>query len=85
MPGDVLTIQYKLDPGRLLGRRPVGLDDLVLAWAADSGRFPMFGAAGTAGYSDIDRVDCQPGSKDAVVSSGREQFTDWRSLFGATS
>ncbi|WP_043782510.1 ABC transporter substrate-binding protein [Rhodococcus sp. JVH1] len=87
MPGDALTIQYKLNPNSVYSDGvPMSCDDLVLTWAANSGRFPMFDAASTAGYSDIDRIDCQTGSKDAVVTfkAGRS-FTDWKSLFGATS
>ena len=87
MPGDALTIQYKLNPNSVYSDGvPMSCDDLVLTWAANSGRFPMFDAASTAGYSDIDRIDCQTGSKDAVVTfkAGRN-FTDWKSLFGATS
>ncbi|KXF49900.1 peptide-binding protein [Rhodococcus sp. SC4] len=87
MPGDALTIQYKLNPNSVYSDGvPMSCDDLVLTWAANSGRFPMFDAASTAGYSDIDRVDCQTGAKDAVVTfkAGRN-VTDWKSLFGATS
>ncbi|MFC9840078.1 ABC transporter substrate-binding protein [Rhodococcus sp. NPDC127530] len=87
MPGDALTIQYKLNPNSVYSDGvPMSCDDLVLTWAANSGRFPMFDAASTAGYSDIDRIDCQTGAKDAVVTfkAGRN-FTDWKSLFGATS
>ncbi|WP_370180226.1 ABC transporter substrate-binding protein [Rhodococcus wratislaviensis] len=87
MPGDALTIQYKLNPNSVYSDGvPMSCDDLVLTWAANSGRFPMFEAASTAGYSDIDRIDCQTGAKDAVVTfkAGRN-FTDWKSLFGATS
>lgn len=87
MPGDALTIQYKLNPNSVYSDGvPMSCDDLVLTWAANSGRFPMFDAASTAGYSDIDRIDCQTGAKDAVVTfkAGRN-VTDWKSLFGATS
>ena len=87
MPGDALTIQYKLNPNSVYSDGvPMSCDDLVLTWAANSGRFPMFDAASTAGYSDIDRIDCQIGAKDAVVTfkAGRN-VTDWKSLFGATS
>ncbi|QSE84363.1 ABC transporter substrate-binding protein [Rhodococcus koreensis] len=97
MPGDALTIQYKLNPNSVYSDGvPMSCDDLVLTWAANSGRFtrrndqgatvPMFDAASTAGYTDIDRIDCQTGAKDAVVTfkAGRN-VTDWKSLFGATS
>lgn len=95
LPGEALTVQYRLNPASVYSDGvPVSCDDLVLAWAAGSGRFtrpgdhgpvPMFDAATRAGYADIDRIDCQPGSKDAMVvfKPGRS-FLDWRSLFGAT-
>ncbi|CAM3133367.1 ABC transporter substrate-binding protein [Prescottella defluvii] len=95
LPGDVLTVQYRLNPASVYSDGvPVSCDDFVLAWAAGSGRFtrtgeggaaPMFAAATRAGYSDIERVDCQPGSKDAtVVFKPGRGYLDWRSLFGAT-
>ncbi len=95
VPGEALTVQYRLNPnGKYSDDVPTTCDDLVLAWAARSGRYtrpddkgnpvPLFDAASTAGYSDIERVDCQPGSKDATVvfRAGRSDV-DWRALFGA--
>ncbi|QCQ90891.1 ABC transporter substrate-binding protein [Rhodococcus sp. SGAir0479] len=95
LPGDALTVQYRLNPASVYSDGvPVSCDDLVLAWAAGSGRFtrpgeggpePMFDATSRAGYADIDRIDCQPGSKDALVVFKRgRSYLDWRSLFGAT-
>nr|WP_235870600.1 ABC transporter substrate-binding protein [Rhodococcus xishaensis] len=95
VPGDTLTIEYRLNPASVYSDGvPVACDDLVLAWAAGSGQFtrptengpvPMFDAATRAGYADIDRVDCEPGAKDAtVVFKPGRSFLDWRSLFGAT-
>ncbi|QBJ98319.1 peptide-binding protein [Rhodococcus sp. ABRD24] len=96
LPGDVFTVQYRLNPSAVYSDGvPVSCDDLVLAWAAGSGRFTrpgdggapvsLFASATRAGYADIDRVDCQPGSKDAtVVFKPGRGFLDWRSLFGAT-
>ena len=75
---------------------PISCDDLVLTWAAHSGAFtkrspdgstmvPMFDVANTEGYADIERVDCQPGSKDAtVVFHSGHGFANWKSLFSAT-
>ena len=48
--------------------KPITCDDLVLAWAAQSGRFPGFDAANRAGYREIATVDCAPGQKRARVS-----------------
>ena len=95
VPGDVLTVQYRLNPaGVYSDGAPTTCEDLVLAWAARSGRFTktdggrtesVFDSADNAGYSDIERVQCQPGSKDAtVVFRAGRGFTEWKSLFGAT-
>ncbi|RMI30599.1 ABC transporter substrate-binding protein [Nocardia stercoris] len=91
VPGDVQTIQYRLNPeGSWSDGTPTTCDDLVLEWAARSGRFtgpagqPLFDAASTLGYSDIERVECQPGSKDAtVVFRPGRHYLNWRTLFGA--
>ncbi|MET8654705.1 ABC transporter substrate-binding protein [Nocardia aurea] len=90
VPGESQTIQYRLNPdGVYSDGVPTSCDDLVLAWAARSGRFaqagaPMFDAANTAGYSEIERVECQPGSKDAtVVFRPNQYFVPWRTLFAA--
>ncbi|MBH0774971.1 ABC transporter substrate-binding protein [Nocardia bovistercoris] len=94
VPGEAQTIQYRLNPdGVYSDGVPTSCDDLVLAWAARSGRFtkpgdrgqvPAFDAATTAGYADIERVDCQPGSKDAtVVFRPDRRYTPWRNLFTA--
>ncbi|WP_225727344.1 MULTISPECIES: ABC transporter substrate-binding protein [unclassified Nocardia] len=94
VPGEAQTIQYRLNPdGVYSDGVKTTCDDLVLAWAAHSGRFtkpgdrgpiPLFDAASTAGYADIERVDCQPGSKDAtVVFRPDRHYLPWRNLFTA--
>ncbi|WP_241384424.1 ABC transporter substrate-binding protein [Rhodococcus sp. CH91] len=96
VPGETLAVQYRLSPDSVYSDGvPMSCDDLVLTWAASSGRFtapdesgeqvPLFDAARRGAYADIERVDCQPGSKEATVvfRPGRND-TDWRSLFGAT-
>ncbi len=66
--------------------KPVTCDDLVLAWASQSGRFPSFEAANQAGYRDIATVDCAPGQKRARVSFAADRtFVDFGQLFAATS
>ncbi|ORB25569.1 ABC transporter substrate-binding protein [Mycolicibacterium parafortuitum] len=66
--------------------KPITCDDMVLAWASQSGKFPMFDAASRAGYTDIATVDCAPGQKKARVSFAPERaFTDYGQLFTATS
>ncbi|MGV9410401.1 ABC transporter substrate-binding protein [Nocardia sp. NPDC003693] len=94
VPGETQTIQYRLNPdGVYSDGAPTSCDDLVMAWAARSGRFtkpgaggqiPAFDAASTAGYDEIERVDCQPGSKDAtVVFRPGRHYTPWKTLFNA--
>src|SRR4029079_12560886 len=48
--------------------KPVTCDDLVLAWASQSGALPGVYAANQAGYREITAVDCAPGQKRARVS-----------------
>lgn len=66
--------------------KPITCDDMVLAWAAQSGRFPTFDAASRAGYSDIGSIDCTPGQKKARVSFAQDRaVVDFGQLFAATS
>lgn len=66
--------------------KPVTCDDMVLAWAAQSGRLPGFDAASRAGYGDITSVDCRPGQKKARVTFAPDRpFADFAHLFTATS
>ncbi|MCX2934624.1 ABC transporter substrate-binding protein [Mycobacterium sp. CVI_P3] len=84
---DPLVLDYQIsDKAVYSDGKPVTCDDMVLAWAAQSGRFPAFDAASRAGYLDIDRIDCQPGQKKARVTylPGRA-ITDYLQLFTATS
>ncbi|MEU2122222.1 ABC transporter substrate-binding protein [Nocardia niwae] len=94
VPGESQTIQYRLNPdGVYSDGVPTSCDDLVLAWAARSGRYtkpgdrgpvPLFDAASTSGYDAIERVDCQPGSRDAtVVFRPGRRYLPWRTLFTA--
>ncbi|BBY61414.1 ABC transporter substrate-binding protein [Mycolicibacterium sarraceniae] len=84
---DPLVLDYQIsDKAVYSDGKPVTCDDMVLAWAAQSGRFPAFDAASRAGYLDIDGIDCQPGQKKARVSylPGRA-VVDYQQLFTATS
>jgi peptide/nickel transport system substrate-binding protein len=66
--------------------KPITCDDMVLAWAAQSGRFPGFDAANRAGYGDIASIDCAPGQKKARVTFAQDRgFVDYGQLFAATS
>lgn len=84
---DPLVLDYQIsDKAVYSDGKPVTCDDMVLAWAAQSGRFPGFDAASQAGYLDIENVDCQPGQKRARVSyfPGRA-IDDYMQLFAATT
>lgn len=66
--------------------KPITCDDMVLTWAAQSGRFPGFNAANQAGYLDIAGIECQAGQKKARVNFfPTRAITDYNQLFGATS
>ena len=96
VPGDPFTVQYRLSPDSVYSDGvPMSCDDLVLTWAAGSGRFSepdesgatvnVFDSSLRGGYADIERVECQPGSKEAtVVFKGGRGDADWNTLFGAT-
>ncbi len=82
-----LVLDYQIaDNAVYSDGKPITCDDMVLAWAAQSGRFPGFDAASRAGYIDIASIDCQPGQKKARVSFIQDRnFADYNQLFGATS
>ena len=82
-----LVLDYQIDDAAVYSDgKPVTCDDMVLTWAAQSGRFPGFDAASQAGYLDMSGIDCQPGAKKARVTffPGRA-VTDYTDLFTATS
>ena len=82
-----LVLDYQIaDNAVYSDGKPITCDDMVLAWAAQSGRYAGFDAASKAGYIDIATVDCRPGQKKARVSfaPGRA-VTDYTQLFTATS
>ncbi|WP_293315872.1 ABC transporter substrate-binding protein [Mycobacterium sp.] len=85
--GAPLVLDYQIaDNAVYSDGKPVTCDDLVLAWAAQSGRFPGFDAASQAGYVDIAGIDCIPGQKKARVSfSPDRSVVDYNQLFAATS
>lgn len=82
-----LVLDYQIaDNAVYSDGKPITCDDMVLAWAAQSGRYPGFDAASKAGYIDIAGIDCQPGQKLARVNflPGRG-IVDSNQLFTATS
>jgi len=82
-----LVLDYEINPAAVYSDgKPVTCDDMVLAWASQSGRFPTFDAASRAGYTDIATVDCAPGQKKARVTFAQDRsFVDYGQLFAATS
>ena len=69
-----LVVDYQIaDDAVYSDGKPVVCDDMVLAWAAQSGRFPGFDAASQAGYLDIAGIECQAGQKKAREFLSRPQ------------
>jgi peptide/nickel transport system substrate-binding protein len=85
--GAPLVLDYQIaDNAVYSDGKPVTCDDLVLTWAAASGRFPGFDAATQAGYIDIANIECMPGQKKARVSFIPDRgIVDYTQLFAATS
>jgi peptide/nickel transport system substrate-binding protein len=85
--GSPLVLDYQIaDNAVYSDGKAVTCDDLVLAWAAQSGRFPGFDAASQAGYVDVAGIDCQPGQKKARVSFAPDRnIVDYTQLFAATT
>lgn len=82
-----LVVDYQIaDAAVYSDGKPITCDDMVLTWAAQSGRFPGFNAASQAGYLDIAGIECQPGEKKARVNFfPTRAITDYNQLFTATS
>jgi len=85
--GAPLVLDYQIaDNAVYSDGKPVTCDDLVLAWAAQSGRFGGFDAATQAGYVDVANVECTPGQKKARVSFIPDRsVVDYTQLFAATT
>ncbi len=85
--GAPLVLDYQIaDNAVYSDGKPVTCDDLVLTWAAQSGRFPGFDAASRAGYADIANLECRPGQKKARISFAPDHsVVDYNQLFTATS
>jgi peptide/nickel transport system substrate-binding protein len=82
-----LVLDYQINEKAVYSDgKPVTCDDMVLAWAAQSGRFPTFDAASRAGYGDVATIDCAPGQKKSRVSFAPDRgVVDFGQLFAATS
>jgi peptide/nickel transport system substrate-binding protein len=85
--GAPLVLDYQIaDNAVYSDGKPVTCDDMVLTWAAQSGRYPGFDAATQAGYVDIAKIECLPGQKKARVSFAPDRaVVDYTQLFAATS
>jgi peptide/nickel transport system substrate-binding protein len=85
--GSPLVLDYQIaDNAVYSDGKPITCDDLVLAWAAQSGRYSGFDAASQAGYVDVTSIDCQPGQKKARVSFVPDRnIVDYNQLFSATT
>jgi peptide/nickel transport system substrate-binding protein len=85
--GAPLVLDYQIaDNAVYSDGKPVTCDDIVLAWAAQSGHFPGFDAATQAGYADIANIECMPGQKKARISFVPDRsIVDYTQLFTATS
>ena len=82
-----LIVDYQIaDNAVYSDGKPITCDDMVLTWAAQSGRFPGFNAASRAGYLDVAGIECQPGQKRARVNFlPNRGVVDYTQLFTATS
>lgn len=82
-----LSLDYQIaDNAVYSDGKPLTCDDMVLTWAAHSGRFPGFDVASRGGYLDIAGIECQPGAKRARVNYlPTRSVVDFTQLFTATS
>jgi len=82
-----LTLDYQISDNAVYSDgKPITCDDMVLTWAAQSGRLPGFDSASRAGYIDIAGIECQTGQKKAKVNFlPTRGVVDYNQLFTATS
>ena len=82
-----LVVDYQIaDSAVYSDGKPISCDDMVLTWAAQSGRYPGFNSASRAGYIDVAGIECQPGQKRARVNFlPNRGVVDYAQLFTATS
>ena len=64
--------------GRVVRRLPIDCDDILLFWAANSGKIGegLFSASGTTGVELIEVPDCDAGDKNFTFNYS-EPFADW--------
>ncbi|MET9065966.1 ABC transporter family substrate-binding protein [Streptosporangium sandarakinum] len=74
---DPLKVKYTINPAAVWSDgTPIDCDDLMLAWAANSGKIKGFSTAGTTGYELTDVPNCEKGGKE-VTHTYSEPFGDW--------
>jgi peptide/nickel transport system substrate-binding protein len=90
-----LTVRYTFDPkARWSDGNPLDCDDAVLAWAANSGRWPTgqkdpdtgqkltaFSSIRPGEWSNVKAPECKEGDTSFTVTYDTV-FADWQSLFG---
>ncbi|TNM68115.1 ABC transporter family substrate-binding protein [Streptomyces sp. NP160] len=94
---DPLTVKYTIADGAVWSDgQPIACEDMVLAWAANSGKYTSqetdadgnpvsgFSSAGTTGYEDMNIPQCNAGDKTVTVTYTKV-FADWAGMFGAGS
>jgi peptide/nickel transport system substrate-binding protein len=93
--GNPLTVRYTFNPkARWSDGNPLDCDDAVLAWAANSGRWPTgkvdpdtgrkltaFSSIRPGAWSNVEAPKCKDRDTSFTVTYGTV-FADWQSLFG---
>ncbi|PID55268.1 MAG: peptide ABC transporter substrate-binding protein, partial [Micrococcales bacterium] len=83
---DPLTVEYTInEDAKWSDGEPIDCDDMVLKWAAQSGKFKkddkdVFSPAATTGYEDMQQPQCEDGDKKFTVVYD-EPFADWSASF----
>ncbi|HST86542.1 MAG TPA: ABC transporter family substrate-binding protein [Kineosporiaceae bacterium] len=96
--GNPLTVRYTFDAkAKWSDGNPIDCDDAVLAWAANSGRWPTgdrdpdtaakltaFSSSRPGAWSNVESPQCADGDRSFTVTYDTV-YADWASLFGAGS
>ena len=91
-----LTVRYTFDPkAEWSDGNPIDCDDAVLAWAANSGRWPTgkrdadtgtkltaFSSSRPGAWSNVEPPKCADGDRSFTVTYDTV-YADWASMFGA--
>src|SRR4051812_4584469 len=82
-----LTVKYSFNPKATWSDgEPIGCDDFVMAWLANSGLTGAkgFSSAGTSGYADQNKPQCKDGDKDVTITY-KKSYGDWEGLYGSAT